>query len=84
MLYSLKLLVLGAVTVPASLLTLLFGLFDSHGKYANLISRFWSWLILTVAGVSLRVNGLNHIDPQRQYVFMVNHQSNIDIPVLIS
>lgn len=83
MLYSLKLLVLGAVTVPASLLTLLFGLFDSHGKYANFISRLWSWVILTVAGVSLRVNGLDHIDPQRQYVFMVNHQSNIDIPVLI-
>ena len=82
MLYSLKLVVLGAVTVPATLLTLLFGLFDSQGKYANLISRFWSWLILTVAGVSLRVSGLNHLDPRRQYVFMVNHQSNIDIPVL--
>lgn len=83
MLYGLKLVALGAVTVPASLLTLLFGLFDSHGKYAYLISRFWSWLFLIVAGVSLRVNGLNHIDPRRHYVFMVNHQSNIDIPVLL-
>ena len=83
MLYGLKLVALGAVTVPASLLTVLFGLFDSHGKYANLISRFWSWLILTVGGVSLRVNGLSDLDPRRQYVFMVNHQSNIDIPVLL-
>ncbi len=83
MLYGLKLVALGAVTVPATLLTLLFGLFDSHGKYAYLISRFWSWLILTVGGVSLRVSGLNRIDPRQQYVFMVNHQSNIDIPVLL-
>ncbi len=82
MLYSLKLVALGAVTLPVTLLILLCGLFDSHGNYAYLISRFWSRLVLTVGGVSLRVNGLNHIDPRRQYVFMVNHQSNIDIPVL--
>lgn len=83
MLYSLKLVALGAVTVPATLLILIFGLFDSHGRHVYLISRFWSWLILTVGGVSLRVTGLNHIDPRRQYVFMINHQSNIDIPVLL-
>jgi 1-acyl-sn-glycerol-3-phosphate acyltransferase len=82
MLYGLKLVALGAVTVPATLLTLIFGLFDAHGKYAFLVCRFWSRLILAVGGVSLRVNGLNHLDPRRQYVFMVNHQSNIDIPVL--
>jgi 1-acyl-sn-glycerol-3-phosphate acyltransferase len=31
----------------------------------------------------LRIEGLQHIDPQRQYVFIVNHQSNVDIPVLV-
>ncbi|MBI2531352.1 MAG: 1-acyl-sn-glycerol-3-phosphate acyltransferase [Deltaproteobacteria bacterium] len=82
MLYGLKLVALGAVTLPATLLTVIFGLFDAHGKYAYLISRFWSWLILAIGGVSLRVSGLNHIDPRRQYIFMVNHQSNLDIPVL--
>jgi 1-acyl-sn-glycerol-3-phosphate acyltransferase len=40
-------------------------------------------LILALGGVSLRVSGVNHIDPRRQYVFMVNHQSNLDIPVLL-
>jgi 1-acyl-sn-glycerol-3-phosphate acyltransferase len=83
MLYGLKLVALGAITLLATLLTVIFGLFDSHGKYAYLISRFWSWLILSVGGVSLRVSGLNQIDPRRQYIFMVNHQSNIDIPVLL-
>ncbi len=83
MLYGLKLVTLGAVTLLATLLTVIFGLFDSHGKYAYLVSRLWSWLILAIGGVSLRVHGLNHIDPRRQYVFMVNHQSNVDIPVLL-
>lgn len=82
MLYGLKLVALGAVTLPATLLILFFGLFDAHGKYVYLICRFWSWLFLAVGGVSLRVNGVNHIDPRRQYIFMVNHQSNLDIPVL--
>jgi len=83
MLYGLKLVALGAITLLATLLTVIFGLFDSHGKSAYLISRFWSWSILAVGGVSLRVSGLNHIDPRRQYIFMVNHQSNVDIPVLL-
>lgn len=30
----------------------------------------------------MRVHGLENVVPGRQYVFIVNHQSNIDIPVL--
>ena len=30
----------------------------------------------------MRVHGLEHIVPDRQYIFIANHQSNIDIPVL--
>jgi len=83
MLYGLKLVALGAVTLLASLLTVSFGLFDPYGKHVYCIKRLWSWLILTIGGVSIRVNGLDLIDPKRQYIFMVNHQSNLDIPVLI-
>ena len=40
MLYGLKLVALGAVTLPATLLIVIFGLFDAHGKYVYFISRF--------------------------------------------
>jgi 1-acyl-sn-glycerol-3-phosphate acyltransferase len=83
MVYSLKLLVIGAVTMPAALLTAILGLFDPYGKHVYGISRFWTWVILKVGGVTVRAQGLNRIDPKQQYVFMVNHQSNIDIPVLM-
>jgi 1-acyl-sn-glycerol-3-phosphate acyltransferase len=83
MYYWLKLVVLGAVTLPATLLILIFGLFDSHGEHAYVISRVWSRIVLTLGGVSLRVTGLDRIDSRRQYIFMANHQSNIDIPVLV-
>ena len=83
MVYGLKLLVIGAVTVPAALLTIILGLFDPYGTRVYRISRFWTSVILTVGGVNVKVAGLSRIDPKQQYVFMVNHQSNIDIPVLM-
>jgi 1-acyl-sn-glycerol-3-phosphate acyltransferase len=82
MLYCLKLVVIAAVTLPATILTMFIGLFDPYGNHAYSISRFWTWMVITIGGVSLKVHGLNHIDPKRQYIFMVNHQSHIDIPIL--
>jgi 1-acyl-sn-glycerol-3-phosphate acyltransferase len=83
MLYFLKLAVVGMVTVPAALVTILLGLFDPHGKHVYCISRFWAWLILFLGGVSVRVHGLDRLDARQCYLFMVNHQSNVDIPVLL-
>ena len=84
MLYALKLTVIALVTVPLALLTTVLGLLDRHGKHVYRINQLWSWLILRIAGISLKIAGLNHIDPAKKYIFMVNHQSNIDIPVLIT
>lgn len=44
--------------------------------------RFWSRLFLTVAPLSMEVTGRDNIDPTRQYVFVSNHLSNFDIPVM--
>jgi len=82
-LYLLKLAVIGLITVLAACVIIIIGLFDPYGKRVYGIGRFWAWTVLRVSGVSLKVNGLSHIDPNRQYVFMSNHQSNLDIPVLI-
>lgn len=81
--YLLKLVLLVLVTVPLAVLTIVFGLLDPDGKRIYRITQIWSWLVLRVAGVSLKIDGLSHIDPKLKYVFMVNHQSNIDIPVLV-
>lgn len=83
MLYGLKLALIGVITLPATFLTILLGLFDPLGKRVYRIGRVWSWTILKISGVSLNVRGLNQLDPRRQYLFMANHQSNIDIPVLM-
>jgi 1-acyl-sn-glycerol-3-phosphate acyltransferase len=83
MLYFLKLAVVGIVTVPAALVTILLGLFDPHGKHVYGIGRLWARLILTLGGVAIRVHGLDRLDTGQPYLFVVNHQSNVDIPVLL-
>jgi 1-acyl-sn-glycerol-3-phosphate acyltransferase len=49
-------------------------------------SRFfcvlWSRHLLMVAGVKVMVQGAEKLDPCKRYVFIANHQSHIDIPVL--
>lgn len=83
MFYLVQLCVLLVITVPLAILTICFGVMDPHGKRVYRINQLWTWLVLRVAGISLRIQGLENIEPRQQYVFMVNHQSNIDIPVLI-
>jgi 1-acyl-sn-glycerol-3-phosphate acyltransferase len=82
MVYGLKLALVAAATVLAASLTILFGLFDRYGKRVYTIGRVWSRVILAISGITVKVQGLNHLDAGRQYIFMVNHQSNLDIPVL--
>jgi 1-acyl-sn-glycerol-3-phosphate acyltransferase len=83
MFYALRLAVLAATTVPLATLTIVLGLVDHHGKYVYRINQFWAWLILRLGGVTVRVKGRENIDPARPYIFVVNHQSNVDIPVLV-
>lgn len=80
--YCLKLLLVFLMTIPASFSVLIFSPFDREGRIAYKIARVWTWTILKVGGIRLKVAGLGGLDSSRPYVFISNHQSNIDIPVL--
>jgi 1-acyl-sn-glycerol-3-phosphate acyltransferase len=67
--------VLGALSVGSSV-------FDRRGYFAHGCARLWSWLILATTGVAVRVEGLDRVPSGRTYVFVSNHQSIYDIPVL--
>ena len=66
---------LGALSIASSL-------FDRHGYFGHWCARTWSRLILWTTGVSVDVRGLERLEPHRTYVFVSNHQSIYDIPVL--
>ncbi len=83
MAYSLKLVLIGFLTVIVGLLVIALGPFDRKGTCAYILARLWTGAILKISGVSLNVRGLEHLDPTRPYILMANHQSYIDIPVLV-
>ena len=69
--------VLGAASIVSSLL-------DRRGYTAHRCARAWSWLILKTTGVRVTVQGLDRITPGTTYIFVSNHQSIYDTPVVFS
>jgi 1-acyl-sn-glycerol-3-phosphate acyltransferase len=57
-------------------------LFDRSGRFAHACARLWSRLILVTTGVRVRVEGRDRLEPGKTYIFVSNHQSFYDIPVL--
>ena len=72
---SLYTIVLGTLSLSSSV-------FDRRGYFAHWCARTWSRLILRTTGVTVDVRGLDRLEPGRSYVFVANHQSIYDIPIL--
>jgi 1-acyl-sn-glycerol-3-phosphate acyltransferase len=69
-------------TIVLGTLSLASSLFESKGYFAHWCARTWSRLILVTTGVHVDVEGLNRLERGRTYVFVSNHQSIYDIPIL--
>ena len=70
-------------TLVLGLTVMTVSLFVKSGNPIHRIARFWGRSILVVSRIKVTVDGLSRIDPQRPYIYMPNHQSNFDIPVLL-
>jgi 1-acyl-sn-glycerol-3-phosphate acyltransferase len=46
------------------------------------LNNTWAAQLLAVGGVRLRVFGVDRIHPGKKYVFIANHSSSLDIPIL--
>ena len=69
-------------TIVLGTLSLASSLFERRGYFAHWCARTWARLILATTGVDVTVEGLERLTPGRTYVFVANHQSIYDIPVL--
>lgn len=67
--------VLGTLSITSSL-------FQHSGFFAHRCARAWSWLILATTGVHVEVSGLERLTPGTTYIFVSNHQSIYDIPII--
>jgi 1-acyl-sn-glycerol-3-phosphate acyltransferase len=57
--------------------------FTRTGNPVHIVARIWARSIIMVSRIPVRVHGLSNIEPDKSYVYMANHSSNFDIPVLL-
>jgi len=70
-------------TIVLSLFALFIALFGDRQETIHRIGRFWARMHLGVAGIDVRLSGLDRISSP-PYVFMCNHQSALDIYALLA
>ena len=58
--------------------------FDKRGARLQRFVVFWARLMLWICRIQVKTEGLNRLNPAEQYVFVSNHASWIDIPVLLA
>ncbi len=71
--------------------TLFFGIvslvaspFDRTGDFMMKTARLWARSLLAIAGVRVKVEGLEKLKPGQSYVFASNHLSYMDTPVILA
>ena len=70
-------------TLILGLMVIIMSFFVKSGNPLHTIARLWGRSILVVSRIKVTVEGLSRIDPEHPYIYMPNHQSNFDIPVLL-
>jgi 1-acyl-sn-glycerol-3-phosphate acyltransferase len=70
-------------TVSCTLLGLFVTAFPGGQLLQHRLAGLWGRICIWASGCPVRVEGLERIDPDSRFVVMVNHQSALDIPLLI-
>jgi 1-acyl-sn-glycerol-3-phosphate acyltransferase len=84
MLRSMIILVLGvAVTGYLSLCCIIFGLISPGENKIHLIARIWARILLLLSSTRVEVLGAENVIIGKPQIFMSNHQSDIDILVVL-
>jgi|SRR5579883_118042 1-acyl-sn-glycerol-3-phosphate acyltransferase len=69
--------------IPAAIVGLPWTLMTSD---ISLLYRWSMWIArsgIRAAGIRVEVEGLERLDPEQRYIFMSNHVSNLDPPILL-
>ena len=72
------------VTGFFAVIVILASFISKNSNTLHKITRIWAKCILVASGVKVTVKGLHNIDPAGSYIYMSNHLSNFDIPVLMA
>jgi 1-acyl-sn-glycerol-3-phosphate acyltransferase len=59
------------------------GLVYPSRRFMAWVARVWARLMLAISGVRLTIEGTERLIPGQSYFFVGNHQSALDIPIII-
>jgi 1-acyl-sn-glycerol-3-phosphate acyltransferase len=71
------------ITIPMAIITFLLLPFNYKGKIYHFMARIWSGLVLWIFNVKVEVVGKENINFGKNYIYISNHASAMDIPALI-
>ena len=69
--------------VIIAVITILVSPIDRKGKITHYLSKLFGRGILFIAGVKVITDGRDFLDEKANYIFISNHQSFFDIPILM-
>lgn len=73
---------IGLYTIGLGVLSIGSAVLGGTGRFAHRCARYWSWLILATTGVRVSVEGLEQLPAGGAFLFVSNHQSFYDIPII--
>lgn len=71
-------------TIGFGLVSLGISLFEASGRRQIAVARVWARCLLWASGVKVKIEGLENIAPNGSYVFVSNHLSYMDTPVVLA
>ncbi len=71
-------------TIAFGLVSLIVSLFETSGHRQIAVARAWARFLLWGSGVRVKASGLEKIAPNGSYVFVSNHLSYMDTPVVLA
>ena len=66
------------------LLIILIGIFDKRKTYTGRLTNIWAKWICIFSRFKIYTEGLENLDLNKQYIFISNHESILDIPIVLS
>jgi 1-acyl-sn-glycerol-3-phosphate acyltransferase len=72
-----------ALLPVAALLGFPWTLLTGNVSFLYRMGMWGAWTGVRVAGIRVTTIGLDKLDPARTYIFMSNHVSNVDPPILL-
>lgn len=72
------------VTIPCASATIAVAAVKSTSPLIEKIIRFWAKTLVRAAGITLRAENVERIEPAKRYILVANHYSYLDIPCIFA